>query len=182
MKLNPSLSALALVAALMAAPVWAGNETGLYLGGSVGSAQLTYDSADAYIDDSDGGYKVFGGYNFGLVPAVDLGIEVSYTDFGDHHGNTFAGDGRFSNTAWQGHLVGGLNLGPVGLFAKAGVANWETRFSNDLFTGKDDGSDPSYGIGAKFQIDALQLRAEYERLTMDDADLDFYSIGAALTF
>lgn len=181
MKLKSTLLAACLLSTT--APfVFAGNDSGLYLGGSVGSAQLDYDSADAFIDDSDGGYKVFGGYNFGLVPAVDLGIEVSYTDFGDHQGETFAGDGRFSNTAWQGHLVGGLNLGPVGLFAKAGIANWETKFSNEVFSGRDDGSDPSYGIGAKFQIDALQLRAEYERLTLDDADLDFYSIGAALTF
>lgn len=160
----------------------AGSETGLYLGGSMGSAQLYFDSYNNYIDDSDTGYKYFVGYNFGLLPAVDLAVEASYVDFGNQYGDFLGEPTRFSNTALQAHLLGALNMGPVALFAKAGVTDWETKFTDGYHEGKTSGSDPAYGVGAKFQVGSIQLRTEYERIQLDEADMDFYSIGAAYTF
>ena len=174
--------ATSLLALALSQGALAGADTGLYLGGSVGSAQLEFDSFGTYIDDSDTGYKFIAGYNFGLVPMVDLAVEASYLDLGSQTGYFLGDPTVFTNTAQQLHLVGGLDLGPVGLFAKAGVTEWKTRFSNGFDSGKTTGSDPSYGIGAKFQVDSIQLRAEYERLKLDEADMDFYSIGATFTF
>lgn len=177
-----TILATALIASSLAHGAFAGSESGFYVGGSVGSAKLSYSDADGKVNDSDTGYKVFGGYNFGLLPMVNLAIEGSYVDYGTLNGNILGEPIQFSNTALQAHLVGGLDLGPVGLFAKAGVSDWKTKFRSDFFSGSTSGSDPAYGIGAKFQLDAVQIRAEYERIKMDDADMDFYSLGAAYTF
>ncbi|MDN3638293.1 porin family protein [Simiduia curdlanivorans] len=182
MKSNISIFTATILTAVLSQSALAGSDSGFYLGGSVGSAQLSFDSFDDYIDDSDTGYKFFAGYNFGLLPMVDIALEGSYVDFGSQYGELFDDTTRFSNTAAQLHLVGGLDLGPVGLFAKAGLSDWETTFTNGDYRAKATGSDPAYGIGAKFQVASFQLRAEYERVKLDDADMDFYSIGAAYTF
>ena len=59
---------------------WAGSESGLYLGGSLGSADLDVSSPTVNFNDDDTGYKIFAGYNFGLIPLIDLAIEGSYVD------------------------------------------------------------------------------------------------------
>jgi hypothetical protein len=72
------LSSLPLVAV-------AGSESGLYIGGSVGQTSVESDFGDDTsfkLDDDDNGYKVFFGYNFGLVPFLDLAIEADYREYG----------------------------------------------------------------------------------------------------
>lgn len=160
----------------------AGSDTGLYIGGAIGNAEVDFNSFDNIVDDNDTAYKVFGGYNFGLLPTVNFGVEASYADFGSLEGELLGAPARFDNTALQAHLVAGLDLGPVGVFAKAGVSHWTTRFQSIGFSDENSGSDPAYGIGAKLQVESFQLRAEYEQIKLDDADLDFYSIGASYTF
>lgn len=177
-----TLFATVLLAAGLAQNTLADSDSGFYLGGSLGNAKIAFEDADGGVNDTKTGYKVFGGYNFDLVPMVDLGIETSYVDLGTMNGNIMGESFAFSNSAWQAHLVGGIDVGPVGLFAKAGVSQWETKLSSDVFSGSTTGSDPAYGIGAKFQAGPIQLRAEFERINLDDADLDFYSLGAAFTF
>ncbi|UTA47668.1 porin family protein [Simiduia sp. 21SJ11W-1] len=160
----------------------AASDAGLYLGGSIGNAQMDFDSFDNLVDDNDTGYKIFGGYNFGFLPGISLGIETGFTDFGSVEGELQGLPARFDNTAWQAHLVGGLDLGPLGIFAKAGVNHWQTKFQYGSFSDKNTGSDPAYGIGATLEVDALQLRAEYEQLDFEDAKMDFYSVGASFRF
>jgi outer membrane immunogenic protein len=167
---------------LMANVAQAGDESGIYIGGSVGSANVDYQDKGNGIDfdDDDTGYKIFVGYNFGIIPLLDLGIEGSYVDFGTQDGKV-AGvkGGEIEATAWDAFGVVGLTLGPFGLFAKAGVATWDVDTKN---VGKESGEDPVYGIGAKFQIASFAIRAEYELFAFDDVDMDFYSVGVAYTF
>ncbi|CAN0605037.1 unnamed protein product, partial [Ectocarpus sp. 12 AP-2014] len=68
----------------------AGSDSGLYLGASIGEAQLDFDDdrpgandidVDIDFDDEDTAYKVFAGYNLGLIPLVDLAVEGAYVDF-----------------------------------------------------------------------------------------------------
>ena len=51
---------------------FAGAETGVYLGASVGSADLDVLTDSIDFDDSDTGYKVFAGFNFGWIPLIDI--------------------------------------------------------------------------------------------------------------
>ncbi|UTA49001.1 porin family protein [Simiduia sp. 21SJ11W-1] len=177
------LTAMALASPLMLSQTaLAGDDTGFYLGGSVGSSQLSYKGDGTSIDDDDTGYKVFVGYNFGLIPLINLAVEGTYVDFGSQVGDILDEDHTLTSTALQGHALAGLNFGPFGVFAKAGVMNWDSKIKGPSVTDDSSGSDPAYGLGAKFQLASFQLRAEYERLKLDDADVDFISVGAAYTF
>ena len=78
--------------------------------------------------------------------------------------------------------LAGLNLGPFGIFAKAGAANWDGDVSGRI-SGDDDGTDPVYGLGARFALGSFQIRAEYEYFDIDVVDgIDFISASLLYTF
>lgn len=163
----------------------AGSDSGLYVGASVGSSQLDYDDdlpdvGEVEFDDDDTGYKIFAGYNLGLIPLVDLAVEGAYVDFGDFKGEVGGtGGNKLDVNGWTGAGLAGIKLGPVGLFAKAGFINWDSDADQ---VGSDDGTDPLYGVGARVTLFSLQVRAEYERYDLDRFDIDYFSLGAAFTF
>ncbi|MCR8913314.1 porin family protein [Marinobacter panjinensis] len=167
----------------------AGSDSGLYIGASVGQAQLDFDDelpdpgnvdVDIDFDDDDTAFKIFAGYNFGLIPLVDLAVEGAYVDFGKFNGRV----GTFNNSelevdGWTAAGLAGFKLGPVGVFGKVGFINWDGDADN---FGGDDGTDPLYGIGARFTLMSFQVRAEYERYDLDNIDIDYFSVGGAITF
>jgi len=179
-KLNTFL--VGVLALGLTATATAGTESGLYIGGSIGSSDLSADGDDPTIgdwevDDDATGYKAFVGYNFGIIPLLDLSVEGSYIDFGSFEGDsTFGSDEADVDALSVAGLVA-LTFGPIGVFGKAGYYDWNTDFD-----GIDDGSDPLYGVGAKFALGSLSIRAEYEMCDLEEGDLDFYSVGLAYTF
>ena len=179
---NITFPVLALLSIGAAQVAHAGSESGPYLGASVGSSVIDYQTSDIDLDDNDVGYKVFGGYNFGLVPLVDLAIEASYLDFGTQAGQAIGENLSLSTTGLMASGLVGLNFGPVGVFAKAGVINWDSELKFANSKSSETGSDPAYGIGAKFQLGSFQLRAEYELIDIDEVPIDYFSVGAAITF
>ncbi|WP_041522763.1 outer membrane beta-barrel protein [Gilvimarinus agarilyticus] len=167
----------------------AGTESGLYLGGSLGNAEIDYDASFSDFDDidfkdDDTAYKIFGGYNFGVLPLLDLAVEGGYVDFGTQEQflNDALGNQKTEVTGWTASGLVGVDLGPVGLFGKAGVITWDGDISNFEFDTSDSGTDAAYGIGAKIQLGSFAVRAEYEIFELDDADMTFYSIGGVVTF
>ena len=78
----------------------------------------------------------------------------------------------------------GVNLGPVGLFAKAGLVQWDADASvNGQDVASDDGTDPAYGIGARLKFGSLEARAEYEYFDIDNVDdVSLLSASVAWTF
>ncbi len=186
--IKPLVLAVSLIA--VSSTTLAGSDTGLYIGASAGQAQLDFDGERADldqisdveidIDDDDTAYKIFVGYNIGLVPLVDLGLEAAYVDFGTFNGRVDTNDDSdFEVDGWTGAALAGVNLGPVGIFGKAGFINWDGELESFE---EEDGTDPLYGVGVKFSLFSLQLRAEYERYDLDDFDIDYFSVGAAFTF
>lgn len=159
----------------------AGSESGLYLGASLGSSSIDFNVDNVDLNDDDTAYKIFLGYNLGLIPFIDLAIEGSYVDFGSASsidvGNTDVGV-----TGLSAFGLAGFKLGPIGLFGKAGFINWDSE--SDVLQAQldDSGSDPAYGIGARFQLGSLAIRAEYEIFDIDTVDIDYYSVGVAWTF
>jgi hypothetical protein len=168
-----------LAAALACAPAYAGGDSGFYIGAGIGQA-----SADGDVDGGEGGnisfdghdtaYKLLAGYNFGIIPLVDLAAELEYVDFGEPEDN----DIKVDANAIAAFGVAGVNLGPVGLFGKVGGFTWDA----DVGSSNDDGTDVAYGIGARFHIASFQIRAEYELFDTDDADLDLLSASFIFTF
>lgn len=167
-------------ACAFASSAFAGNESGFYVGGSVGSTDFDYSSNAVSFDDDDTAYKAFGGYNFGLVPFLDVAAEISYIDFGS--ASVRSGDYSTDLDAATAAAIVGFNLGPVGLFGKAGVADWNSDLRISDIKDSDSGTDAFYGLGAKVQFGSIGVRAEYERFDLDDYNLNLYTIGASYTF
>ena len=155
----------------MPGTAYAGADSGFYIGAGAGDASIKEGS----FDESDSAYKVIAGYNIGFIPFVDFAVEGSYVDFGNP-GTTAS---NVEVTGVDAFGLVGLNFGPVGIFAKAGAINWDLK-AND--GSSDSGTDPAYGIGARFQLFAISIRAEYEVFEFDQADGEMVSVSATFTF
>ncbi len=173
LKRNRILAAC-LTCALLTLPAttFAGADSGFYIGAGAGEASVK----EGTFDESDSAYKLIAGYNIGFIPFVDFAVEGSYVDFGSP-GNTT--DGTVDITGFDGFGLVGLNFGPVGIFAKAGAIAWDLKTSNGF---SESGTDPAYGIGARFQLFAISIRAEYEVFEFDQADGEMVSVSATFTF
>lgn len=166
---------------------WAGAESGFYLGGSLGyaSSDIAYtDAGVGYVsyDDDASAYKVFAGYNFGVIPLVNLAIEASYVDFGTAQGTV---SGTAIETTANGVSAFGLlgvNLGPAMVFAKAGAIDWESESVALSNTVSDSGTDPAYGLGVQLQIKSLAVRAEFEVFDLESVEIGYASVGLSYTF
>jgi outer membrane immunogenic protein len=173
-------------AALLPATSFAGTESGFYLGAGIGQASVgdidTPDVGDINFDGDDTGYKVFAGYNFGLIPLVDLAIEGGYVDFGKPDDTVSGVPVEVDVNAWDLFGLAGVNIGPVGVFAKMGLVMWDGDVTADGDTFGDDGTDPAYGIGARLKFGSLEVRAEYEYFDADAAGLDLISASGVWTF
>lgn len=176
-------SAVALPSAVFSSAALAGEESGIYIGGSVGNSAIdaSINDVNTKFDEDATGYKVLIGYNFGLIPLIDLAVEADYRDFGSFKsgGNNIKSD----VTSVDVYGLAGVNLGLIGLFAKVGYADTDvdTVVGNGKFTRSE--SSNTYGVGAKFQLGSIAVRAEYEKFDVDDIDdLSMWSLGATYTF
>lgn len=167
-----------LSAAMIAAPAYAGGDSGFYIGAGVGQG-----SVDGDLDGGEGGfsfdgddtaYKLIAGYNFGIIPLIDLAAEIEYVDFGKPDD----GGVEVDASAIAAFGLVGVNIGPIGVFGKVGMASWDA----DVGSLSDDGTDPAYGAGLRFQIASFQIRAEYEYFDVDEADADLLSASLLYTF
>jgi len=171
-----------LSAAMISVPAYAGGDSGFYLGAGVGQG-----SVDGDIDGGEGGFsfdgddtafKLIAGYNFGIIPLVDLAAEIEYLDLGKPDD----GGVEVDTSALAAFGLVGVNLGPIGVFGKVGVVSWDVDASSALGSASDDGTDPAYGVGLRFQIASFQIRGEYEFFDVDDADADLLSASLLYTF
>lgn len=161
---------------------WAGSESGIYIGGSIGQTSVEADFGDNTsfkLDDDDNGYKILFGYNFGVVPFLDLAIEADYREYGKF------GDRVLNTEIVSSELFGivGFNFGLVGVFGKIGYSDTDLDAVIGDVDFKDSESATAYGAGAKLNLGSFGLRAEYEVLDLDAVDdLNMISIGATYTF
>ena len=162
-------------------------DSGFYIGGSVGTAATELEVEDVQFDEDDFAWKAYGGFNFDVV-VVDLAVEAGYANFGSPGGSVGGLDFDVDVDALTAFGLVGLELGPIGVFAKGGVVNWDAEASIEDFGSDDDsGTDPAYGVGARFSIGSVELRAEYEFFDIDVAgaqssDLSMLSAGVVWTF
>lgn len=156
----------------------------VYVGASAGSSSLNVGDPTFSFDESDTGYKGFVGVNF----LKFFGAELSYVDFGTPEGSdAMLGTIAVESKGWQVAFLGRIPLWKFELFAKAGVIAWdsEASFSAPMIPSvSDDGSDLTYGVGAKFKFtDHFAIRAEWETYDVEDIDsLDMSSFGLEFTF
>jgi len=160
---------------------------GFYAGGSIGSATIAAEVPDIGsvpidFDESDFGWKILGGYLFDL-PVLDLGVEAAYVDLGAPSFDVLGDALTIDVTGLSLFGLAGIELGPVGVFGKVGMINWDAELSVSGFgeVATDDGSDPAYGIGVRFALGSIEIRGEYEMFDVDDTD-DVYMLSAGLVW
>lgn len=166
---------------------------GPYIGGAFGFTMLNVDcSAGVTCDDSDVGYKLYGGYNFTPM----FGVEVDYIDFG-----AATWDSAYFGTKY-------LELSSS-LFGVAGVVNWDfgkqwagaaklglgqvTVDSSGLLANGSQsntkiygGFDVSYAINPKFKLragwDFSVVDYTYPGGASEDGGVHLFSVGASYNF
>jgi len=171
---------------LMAAP--SAHATGFYVGGSLGQTSSDIgdvDTSTVSVDDTDTGFKVFGGYNFMKF----FSVEGGYVDVA---GPSVDMSTDTISTEANGFAVEAMGVMPLGLkfqvFAEYGFFLWDLEVSSQSFgSASEDGTDPTYGLGFAWNvIPKAQIRVEAERYSVDvtgaSMDMDMYSAGFAYRF
>jgi OOP family OmpA-OmpF porin len=197
------LITLLLVGLALCGPARADEAPGFYLGVSVGQTQVD-DVCDGVTscDDTDTGFKIFGGYQFNQY----FGVEGGYVDLGKASATGSGADpllGTFSGTAeletW-GAFASAVATIPIGqyfgIFGKVGGAYTDseatlTGTSSTLGAGtvsaSDEGFNLTYGVGAKINVSqGLSIRVEWERFQEVggdfEVDVDLISAGISYKF
>ena len=170
---------VATLAALLLTPA-AYADSGFFVGGAYGDASFDADSFSSFDQDS-APYKIMAGYIFDM-PVFDIAIEAAYNDFGSQEGDVLQVPADVDATGLSAFVVGGLDFGIFGIFAKAGMVSWDADLNVGGQRGSDDGTDPAYGVGARLMFSSLEARLEYEVFDFDDVDLDMVSLGLIWRF
>jgi OOP family OmpA-OmpF porin len=161
---------------------------GGYVGVGVGQGDVELDDDDISFKGDDTGWKVFGGYRF----IKWFGIEGGYVDLGSAADSFGRFEVEVDPDGFDAFAMGVYPIGPVELFAKAGLILWDVKANIDGPGGfsdsdDDDGTDLAYGVGVAFNIgDKFAVRAEWEMFDIDvddvSTDVSMISVGAAYRF
>lgn len=147
-------------------------------------------------DDTDMGFKAFGGYQINKYFALEGGY-TQLNDFTAHGTSSTPSVDKVyqaqGNNAWILAAVGTLPLTKnFSIFGKIGADSWKIQTTtvitatNTDFTrtvSVDRGVDPYYGVGASYALtDNLEVRGEFERYDFGGPKIDFLSAGMAVRF
>jgi opacity protein-like surface antigen len=161
-------------------------DNGFYLGAGVTQAKIddigddfdTGDLDDFEIDST--AWKIIAGFR----PIKLFAVEANYNDLGDE-GRTVGGV-RFDAdaSAFTAYAIGFLPIPVVDVYAKAGLARWETEASIDgLFDLDDSGTEFAYGAGVQVNLGSLGARLEYEQFDVENTDgVELLTLGVTWTF
>lgn len=176
--------AIALSTLLLSSTVFAGGDTGIYIGVGAGGyntdikeSELTNIGTTNDFKSSGTAGKLIAGYNFGIIPLVEVAVEANYVVLQEAEEKKVKMDGNAIN----GFGLVGINLGSLGLFGKAGMSNYSLKVKNNSSKTLSD-SAPVYGLGARFELFGVRLRAEYELYDIQDIKLDTTTASITYTF
>lgn len=202
-------TSVAVVLGMSVAPLSYAAGNGWYIGASVGQSEFDLGSGaelDALLltdgitsttttDDSDTGWKLFGGFAF----SENFAVEAGYVDFGESEFNTTvtapaiaAGvyNTAVETTSFYVDLVGTVPVtDSFNVFGKVGFNRWDVEgtisvpgFGSGTIL-EDDGNDVTYGVGASYSFtDSVAVRGEWERFDIDGEDMDLLSLGIQYSF
>jgi len=188
---SPLIPALALLGAL-SLPAGAA-ESGWYVGVGSGQAEVHDETANpaapGTIDFTarEPLYRGFVGYRASAprspLPWLDVAGETGYIDYG-RSSQTAQGQSvqyHLHGVFASGFLI--LPLGPLDLFAKAGVLSWSSYKNIGGASTDNSGSNPLYGGGIGFRAGKIGIRSEYERVNVSDVKrVQAYSLSLVIQF
>lgn len=171
--------------ALALASTWSAAQAadnGFYLGGSVGRSNIQAEEASLRFDGDDTAWKIIAGFR----PLDWLAVEANYVDFGNPDDNIGPVNVEAETTGISAFALGFLAVGPVDLFLKGGLVQWDATLrspSLPALSVDDDGTDFAYGAGLQFRVWSLSVRGEYEVFDIEDLDdANLFSVGVTWTF
>ncbi len=164
----------------VAAGVQAEEQSGFYLGASVGEAT----NKSGAFEGNDIAFKVSGGYAFNRY----FGMEVAYVDAGTQKDTVDLV--RIENESSGVIASAVLNLPLSESFAVVGRIGYafyssdaSSRLGNLSVRESDNDEDLAYGIGIQLAVwGGLALRAEYEAVDVSNGDFRIVSAGAVYKF
>jgi opacity protein-like surface antigen len=166
-------------------------ESGFFVGGSIGTAAVEANVNDGIVlpnpapvfDENDFGWKFLAGYDFALSDAFSVGIEGGYVDLGSPSADVLTVPISLNPAGFNLYGTAGVDIGPVNLFAKYGFVDWEVEGSLGGIRFDDDGNDPAYGVGVRFDLGFVEIRGEYEIFDISDVeDVTLLSAGIVVRF
>ena len=193
--LRPALVALLLGLGFVLAPgAVVAADNGIFLGVAAGDVSSDYDwglgPQAIGAAQEDRGFKLIGG----VRPIDALAVEVDYVDFGATAVPIFVAcpavvgfpcpdRASIDTRALQVSVVGLLALPLLDVFGRVGVSRWESdrtvRFTSSR---TEEGTDPTFGVGAQVRVGSFALRVEYERFERPSGSVDIASLGFTYTF
>lgn len=171
--MNPKM--LLVVAAVLVAPaVVAQDDGGFYIGAGLGQFNVEIDDTSDItgtvesFDADDDTLKVFGGWRFSPIFALELG----YMDLGESEDTLGGVPIRAKIDGYAPFAILSLPLGPVELSAKAGYFIYDVEIEAEGFGSADDSDeDFVYGAGIGLTLfEHLHARLEYEIIDIGDVD------------
>ncbi len=178
-----ALLTAAAAAALLPLPALA--DTGLYIGGSVGSAEINEDFGGLTLDSDNTAYRLVAGFQLSEF----LSIEGGYQDFGRFE-ETFSAGGEPVRLRLRadGFTLGGTASLPLShslsLYGRAGAFFWDADGEiNGIADGSADDTNPYYGAGGKVSLtERIDLIGDWTRYELDESDSDVISLGITIRF
>lgn len=144
----------------------------IYIGGG-GYVTSIDAAATALQDDGDFAPAIFLGWR----PLEMVGVELGYYDLGSY--DTGGGGSVDASALGLAGLLS-MELGPVGVYLKGGLASTEITAPGGY---NETNSDPFGGLGLTFDLmDKLYVYGEALRFSHDDADIDVIGAGVRYTF
>jgi len=148
---------------------------GVYVGAGAGYFRIDQQDfldEDNDLNDEQGAWKVYGGFNIADI----FGVEISHIEFGEVEDDLIQLEAQGQTLA----ATLGFPIGDSGsLYAKAGQLYWDADATIvDRVEASDDGDDSFVGIGARIGDDeGLGVRLEFEQFDVGSAELDMPSIS-----
>jgi len=191
LKRNSILGALLAAAGIIgASQAFAGNDSGVYglVGGGVGYWNSGEDSRMVALENRGGGtgttdtrsaaFKVGIGYQFDVYNGIDLSYHNN-GKFQHRLQSTFFGDETIDVKVRRVVLGYVLTIPATQNFSvmgRVGVHRWEEKWSNGQESVKDNDTDATFGVGAKYRLGsnaALTLEYEYFHQQENNLYLDY---------
>ncbi|WP_425259773.1 outer membrane protein [Rubrivivax sp. RP6-9] len=184
---------LALAAIAAASLHGAASAAALYAGAAIGQSDYRIDTTGASsADTTDTAGKVY----LGTTITRHLGVEAAVFDLGRTTGSIFVPGAGTVNASAQVRGLGisgvfSAPVGPVSLFAKAGIAYVRASAEANVSTGlpgSESSWQPTVGLGVSYPLAGqLAVRGEWERVRArfpgDGEDhVDLLSVGLSYRF
>lgn len=149
-------------------------DSGVYIGGGVGSAKVEDNAGNpgaiADFSETDTAWKGFVGYNFDFIPLVKFAAEIGYRDLGKPSASVAGVPIEYSVKGLDYGVLAGVGLGPVDLFARVGGMQYDLKKSTAGAGNDYDGTAPVYGVGVWFTLAGIGIRADYDKIDIDELD------------